>query len=88
MSDNYTHSQMALLVMDVQAGIVTRFAQTDDFLNRMNAAITAARAVQIPVIYVVVTFRPGYPEISPRKPDAWISMPAVEKRRAPKRSER
>ena len=66
MSDNQTHSQMALLVMDVQAGIVTRFAQTGDFLERVNTAITAAHAAQIPVIYVVVAFRPGYPEISPR----------------------
>jgi nicotinamidase-related amidase len=66
LSDNYTHPQMALLVMDVQAGIVTRFAQTGDLLERVNTAITAARAAQIPVIYVVVAFRPGYPEISPR----------------------
>src|SRR6266480_3668241 len=57
---------MALLVMDVQAGIVARFTQTGDFLERVNTAITAARAAQIPVIYVVVAFRPGYPEISPR----------------------
>ena len=57
---------MALLVMDVQAGIVARLAQTGDFLERINTAITAARAAQIPVIYVVVAFRPGYPEISPR----------------------
>ena len=62
----HTHSQMALLVMDVQAGIVTRFAQTGDFLKRINTAIAAARAALIPVIYVVVTFRQGYPEISPR----------------------
>ena len=66
MSDNQTHSQMALLVMDVQAGIVARFVQTGDFLERVNTAITAAHAAQIPVIYVVVAFRPGYPEISPR----------------------
>jgi nicotinamidase-related amidase len=66
MSDNQTHSHTALLVMDVQAGIVTRFAQTGDLLERINTAITAARAAQIPVIYVVVAFRPGYPEISPR----------------------
>ena len=66
MSDNQTHSHMALLVMDVQAGIVTRFAQTGDLLERINTAITAARVAQIPVIYVVVAFRPGYPEISPR----------------------
>ena len=56
---------MAILVMDVQAGIVSRFAHTDDFLERINTAITAARAESIPVIYVVVGFRPGFPEISP-----------------------
>src|SRR5436309_9201446 len=52
--------------MDVQSGIVSRFAQTGDFLKTMNTAITAARAASIPVIYVAVAFRPGYPEISPR----------------------
>ncbi|HEY6542910.1 MAG TPA: isochorismatase family cysteine hydrolase [Ktedonobacteraceae bacterium] len=66
MSDTHTHSHTALLVMDVQAGIVTRFAQTGDFLERVNTAITAARAASILVIYVVVTFRQGYPEISPK----------------------
>ena len=66
MSDNQKHAQMALLVMDVQAGIVARFAQADDLLKPINTAITAAHAAQIPVIYVVVAFRPGYPEISPR----------------------
>jgi nicotinamidase-related amidase len=65
MSDTHTHAHTALLVMDVQTGIVTRFAQTSDFLKRMNATITAARAARIPVIYVMVTFRQGYPEISP-----------------------
>src|SRR5262249_47996678 len=30
------------------------------------AAIAAAHAASIPVIYVIVTFRPDYPEISPR----------------------
>jgi nicotinamidase-related amidase len=64
MSD--THAKMALLVMDVQVGIVTRFAQTDDFLTPISAAITAARAATIPVIYVNVAFRPGYPEASPK----------------------
>jgi nicotinamidase-related amidase len=57
---------MALLVMDMQVGIVTRFAQASDVLTPTNTAITAARAASIPVIYVVVGFRPGYPEISPR----------------------
>ena len=66
MSDTHVHAHTALLVMDVQAGIVTRFAQTSDVLTPISTAITAARAAQIPVIYVVVTFRQGYPEISPR----------------------
>ncbi len=60
-----THSQTALLVMDVQESIVSRFAQTGDFLKPIGTAIDIARAASIPVIYVVVAFRPGYPEISP-----------------------
>ncbi len=66
MSDTLTHSHMALLVMDMQVEIVNRFAQASDVLTPTNAAITAARAAWIPVIYVVVGFRPGFPEISPR----------------------
>lgn len=66
MSDTQTHSHMALLVMDMQVGIVSRYAQTGDFLTPVSTAITAARAASIPVIYVAVAFRPGYPEISPR----------------------
>jgi nicotinamidase-related amidase len=66
LSDTQTHSHMALLVMDMQVGIVTRYAQTGDILTPISTAITAARAASIPVIYVAVGFRPGYPEISPR----------------------
>ena len=79
MSDIRTHSQIALLVMDVQAGIVTRFAQTGDFLKAINTAITAARAASIPVIYVVVAFRPGYPEISPKNK----SFSAIKQQQSP-----
>src|SRR5260370_16513735 len=57
---------MVLLVMDMQLEIVNRFAQASDVLTPTNAAITAARAASIPVIYVVIGFRPGFPEISPR----------------------
>jgi len=70
---------MALLVMDVQAGIVTRFTQTGDFLKPINTAITAARATSIPVIYVVVAFRQGYPEISPRNK----SFSAIKQQQSP-----
>jgi nicotinamidase-related amidase len=52
--------------MDMQVGIVTRVAQIGDVLTLTSTTITAARAASIPVIYVAVAFRPGYPEISPR----------------------
>jgi nicotinamidase-related amidase len=53
-----------LLVMDVQRGVVERFAGEPGYLPRLQRAITAARASRIPVVYVTVGFRPGYPEIS------------------------
>src|SRR5579859_6999066 len=59
-------SSSALLIMDVQQGIVDRFAQDADYLPRLASAADAARAAGITVIYVTVAFRAGYPEISPR----------------------
>ena len=56
----------ALLVMDVQRGIVARFNDDPGYLDRLGAAIASARAAQIPVIYVTVSFRHGHPEISRR----------------------
>ena len=55
----------ALLVMDVQLGIVERFAGDTGYLPRLAEAIAAARAAGVPVVYVTIHFRPGYPEISP-----------------------
>jgi nicotinamidase-related amidase len=55
----------ALLVMDMQEVIVTRLAQQYDVITPVRTAITAARAASIPIIYVTLTLRPGYPEISP-----------------------
>lgn len=66
MSDTPASLPMALLVMDVQEGIVSRFAPTGDLLKQIGTAITAARAASIPVIYVQVAFRQGYPEVSPK----------------------
>jgi nicotinamidase-related amidase len=59
-------SKSALLVMDVQQGIVERFAGDDGYLPRLGQAIDAARAAGVPVVYVVVGFRAGHPEISAR----------------------
>jgi nicotinamidase-related amidase len=55
-----------LLVMDVQRGIVDRFGDSGEYLRRLSAAIGAARAANIPVVYVTIGFRPGHPEISAR----------------------
>jgi nicotinamidase-related amidase len=56
----------ALLVMDVQRRIVERFSQDPEYLSRLGGAIDAAHEAGIPVIYVVVGFRAGYPEASAR----------------------
>jgi nicotinamidase-related amidase len=56
----------ALLVMDVQQGIVQRLGDDQGLLGRIATAIDAARAAGIPVIYIVVRFRKGYPEVSER----------------------
>jgi nicotinamidase-related amidase len=57
----------ALLVMDVQNGIVERIAAgAPPLLDALGRAITGARAAGVPVVYVRVAFRPGAPEISPR----------------------
>lgn len=57
----------ALLVMDFQTSIVERFATGGEALLSATArAIACARSKGMRVIYVVVGFRPGYPEISSR----------------------
>ena len=54
----------ALLVMDVQPGIIDRVADPAAFLARASEAVRAARSHAVPVIHVVVGFRPGLPEVS------------------------
>ena len=56
----------ALLVMDVQQGIVDRFGSDEEYLPRLAAAVQAARGAGIWVIYVTVAFRAGHPEVSER----------------------
>jgi nicotinamidase-related amidase len=56
----------ALLVMDFQTPVVERYAVGQDNLLAATArAIAAARQSGMRVIYVVVAFRAGFPEISP-----------------------
>ena len=58
--------RLALLVMDVQEGIVKRFGEKPEALAPFRRAVSAARAAGIPVIFVRVAFRAGYPEVSPK----------------------
>ncbi|HUZ61393.1 MAG TPA: isochorismatase family cysteine hydrolase [Hanamia sp.] len=54
----------ALLVMDMQTGILRNLPDTTQLVNNVTKAIAAARSNKIPVIYVTVGFRPGAPEIN------------------------
>jgi nicotinamidase-related amidase len=54
----------ALLVMDMQAGILGMLPDSSVILGNVGKAITIARDKKIPVIYVTVGFRQGGPEIS------------------------
>ena len=56
----------ALLVMDIQTSIISRLGDSSkEVISSLQAAIGAARAAGLPVIYVVVGFRKNFPEISP-----------------------
>jgi nicotinamidase-related amidase len=56
----------ALLVMDVQPGIIDRVQDSAAYLARVSDAVRSARGHGVPVIHVVVGFRPGMPEVSRR----------------------
>jgi len=63
---NLDISRTALLVMDFQTSIVERFAQGQTALiENLAALISLARQKNLPVIYVICAFRPGFPEVSP-----------------------
>ena len=54
----------ALLVMDMQVAILGMLPDPATILGNVAKAIANARDKKIPVIYVVVGFRPGAPEIN------------------------
>src|SRR5450631_464655 len=54
----------ALLVMDMQTGILARYPVTGALIGNVARAIANARDKKIPVIYVKLAFRPGAPEVS------------------------
>ncbi|HEX4220529.1 MAG TPA: isochorismatase family cysteine hydrolase [Acidimicrobiales bacterium] len=60
-------ARSALLVMDVQNGVVERYGtDSGPLLVALATATRAARHAGVPVIYVRIAFRPGSPEISGR----------------------
>jgi nicotinamidase-related amidase len=59
-----TTQNTALLVMDMQLGILGMLPESGALIGNVASAIAHARDKKIPVIYVTVGFRKGSPEIS------------------------
>jgi len=60
-----TNKNTALLVMDVQTATIGMLKDASTpLLSVLSETIQAARTKRIPVIYVVVGFRKGFPEVS------------------------
>lgn len=57
-------SNTALLIMDVQTGIIDRAANKEQYLANVQNAIKAAHKHAIPVFLIVVGFRAEAPEVS------------------------
>jgi len=56
----------ALLVMDVQGATIKRLKDPQIYLDTIAKVIQKARDNHVAVFYIVVGFRKGYPEVSPR----------------------
>ncbi len=54
----------ALLVMDMQSSILSRLPDNSALIDKVSRAIANAHKNSIPVIYIVVGFRAGAPEVS------------------------
>ncbi len=64
MEKNKNNQNTALLVMDVQEATVNMLTGSAPFIYAITKALQAARSNEIPVIYIVIGFRKGYPEVS------------------------
>jgi nicotinamidase-related amidase len=56
----------AVLCCDIQPDIIGYLAEADKeaLLNKTNQILQKAREAKLPVIFIRVAFRPGYPEVS------------------------
>jgi nicotinamidase-related amidase len=64
----------ALLIMDVQVGVVARLEAGQDLPARLARASAAARQAGVPVIYVAAGYLPGHPEIGERSPEVFRQL--------------
>jgi nicotinamidase-related amidase len=58
------NTNTALLILDMQTGILGMLPDAAELIGNVAKAITNARNNKIPVIYVTVGFRQGAPEVS------------------------
>ena len=65
MEQNINDKHSALLVMDVQGATIKMLPESTSLIHSLTKVIETARARKIPVIYIVIGFRKGYPEVSP-----------------------
>ena len=66
MNFTFDKHKTALLIMDYQCAIVAMVPQASPaLLEKAAKALAAARSAGIKVVYVVLGFRPDYPEVSP-----------------------
>jgi len=65
--DRNGQGRTALVLLDVQRGIADH-GGSPELLERLAGVATAARRAGMPVIYVKVGFREGYPEVAPSSP--------------------
>ncbi len=59
-------ARTALLLMDLQNAIVKHIDSDTAYLSRVQKVLAAARQANMTIIYVVVKFRPDFPDVSPR----------------------
>ncbi len=65
MLDMLNLDKTAVLVMDYQNLLVQGYVKEPDaYLKKLSALLDKTRDRKVPVIYVMVGFRPGYPEVS------------------------
>lgn len=70
----HTMSTKALLICDIQKGILARITAayseevTRSYISLLASTVKAAHAASVPVIYVKTAFRTGYPENGIRNP--------------------